>query len=99
MIETKDAVAEEVEDEDDDDLVDRLSEDHLDHVSGEESCSAGIWFPIQQRYRGGVGSEGESSEGVHDDIDPEQLNGSENGFLLGRGDGRDKGNNDSGDVC
>ena len=50
MIETKDAVAEEVEDEDDDDLVDRLSKDHLDHVSGEEFCSTGIRFAIQQRY-------------------------------------------------
>ena len=97
VIGTKDAVAEEVEDEDDD-LVDRLSEDHLDRVGGEEFRSTGIWFPIQQRYRGGVGSEGESSEGVHD-IDPEQLNGSENGFLLGRGDGGDKGDNDGSDVC
>ena len=46
VIYTKDAVAEEVEDEDNDNLVDRLSEDHLDHVSGEKFRSAGVRFPI-----------------------------------------------------
>ena len=40
-------MAKEVEDEDDDHLVDRLSEDHLDHVSGEKSGSTGVRFPVQ----------------------------------------------------
>ena len=39
-------MAKEVEDEDDDHLVDRLSEDHLDHVGGEKSRSTGVWFPV-----------------------------------------------------
>jgi len=35
VIQTEDAVAKEAENEDRDDLVDRLPEDHLDHISGE----------------------------------------------------------------
>ena len=79
---------------DDDNLVDRLSEDHLDHVNGKKPRAAGIRFHVQQRFRGGVGSE----PGVHDDFDPEQLNGSENGLLV-RGDGGYEGNDDGSDVC
>ena len=63
-------MAEEVEDEDDDNLVNRLSEDRLDHVSGEKSRSTNIWVPVQQRHRGRIGSEGKSGEGIHD-VDPE----------------------------
>ena len=41
VIEIKDAVAEEVEDEGDS-LIDQLSKGHLRHVSGGKFCSAGI---------------------------------------------------------
>ena len=40
-------MAKEVEREDDNDLVERLSGDHLDHISDEKSESIGVWFPVQ----------------------------------------------------
>ena len=46
-VQAEDRFAEEVEDEDDCNLVDRLPDDHLDHVSGEEPCTAGVRFPVQ----------------------------------------------------
>jgi len=46
VIHTKDTVAKEVEDEEDDNLVDQLSKDHLDHVNSEKPRAAGIRFPV-----------------------------------------------------
>jgi hypothetical protein len=46
MIQSEDRVAEEVEDEDYRDLVYRLSEDHLDHVGGEEPRSTSVRLPV-----------------------------------------------------
>ena len=45
---------------------------NIDHINGEKPRAAGIRFPVQQRFRGRVGSESKSSEGVHDgqDLEP-----------------------------
>ena len=47
VVRAEDRFAMEVEDDDDGNLVDRLSDDHLDHVSGEEPRTAGVRFPVQ----------------------------------------------------
>jgi len=47
VIVTEDVVANEVEDEDDDDLIYRLAKDHLNHVSSEKARSVGIRLPVQ----------------------------------------------------
>ena len=43
--------------------------------------SFGIRFPAHWKGRCVVGSEGENSEGAHDDVDPKELDHSENGLL------------------
>jgi len=47
VIATEDAVANGVEDEDEDDLIYQLAKDHLNHVSSEKACSVGIRLPVQ----------------------------------------------------
>ena len=91
-------MAKEVEDENDDDLIYRLSEDHLDHIGREQPRSMRVRLPVQQRFRRGVGDEGKGSESIHDDVDPQQLNSAQDGLLLGRSNGGHECDDDSSDC-
>lgn len=78
----EDCIATEPEDETDDELVDRLPNDHLPHGDCDERCSSSFGFAVKETSGGGIGGESESGEGIHDEVDPEELNSVENGFLL-----------------
>jgi len=75
-----------------------FSENHLDHVGGEQPRSAGICSPIQQGFRGGVCSEGRSGERIYDGVNPESLNNGQDGRLLVWSNGGHKSNDGRGDV-
>ena len=49
-------------------------------------------------FRGRVGSKGKSGKGIHDNVDPEQLNDSEDRLFLDQGDSGDEGDDDGGDI-
>lgn len=72
---TEDTQAEEVEDETDNDLVDCLTENHLCHVDGDQRRVLPVWLALEGRPSGRVGGESKSCKSVHDQVDPEQLNG------------------------
>lgn len=87
-----------VEDQDDDDLVDRLPEDHLVHVDAEQRGTRMIRFAVEKCGMCRVSGEGQGSERVHDDVDPQQLHGGECRSLRIRRHSSDKSDNDGGDV-
>ena len=95
---SKNVVSPPVKDETDDDLVTGLTENHLDHVDVEQGRRSLLGQPVQRSLRSGVGCEGESGEGVHDQVDPEQLDGGQDRLFLVGGNGGDKCKDDGGDV-
>ncbi len=98
MLEPKNVNATEVEHEDDDNLINGLHHDHLVHLDGEQRCSLLVRLALEQFLRCRVRSESQSSERVHDDVDPEQLYGGQHGLFLVRSNRRYERNSDSGDV-
>lgn len=98
LVVSENDVAGEVEQEDDEGLVHRLTDDLHAHGRVEQRRGLAVGLAIEDLAAGGIGSEGESGEGVHDDVDPEQLHGGKDGFFGGRGDGGDEGDDDGGDV-
>lgn len=96
--EAEDLVTGKVEDESDNDLVESLTEDHHPHLSRDERRSLAVGLALEYLGGGGIGSEGKSGEGVHDEVDPEKLNGGKNRLLIFRRDGGNVGDDDGGDV-
>jgi hypothetical protein len=88
----------EVEHEDDSELVDVLAGHLLPHGRGDEGLVATLRWAIQDPVGRRVGGEGEGGEGIHYQVDPKELNGSENGLHLVVVHGCDKSKDDSRDV-
>lgn len=53
---------------------------------------------VENLFSGRVSGKGQGCKGIHDEVDPEELNGLEDRFHVGVIDGRDKGQEDSRDV-
>mmetsp|Transcript_11062 Transcript_11062/g.26853 ORF Transcript_11062/g.26853 Transcript_11062/m.26853 type:complete len:414 (-) Transcript_11062:540-1781(-) len=49
----------------------------LDHGLGEDAAVARVWLPEEQRARRILGRESERGEGVHDEVNPQHLDGGE----------------------
>lgn len=62
-----------VEDEGDNELEDGLTDDHLPHVDGDEWCLLTSWLAVENLWSWRIGGKGQSSESVHDQVDPQQL--------------------------
>lgn len=77
----EDLVTCEIQDECDDQLEDSLADNHLPHVQSNQWCSLALRFPVQNITCWRVGCESESSEGIHNQVHPEQLHSCENRLL------------------
>ena len=87
-----------MEDEDDDALVDRLPEDLLVHIHVEERRRLLIGLAIEQSGARRIGSQRQSSERVHDNVDPQQLDGRQRAFLVCTRDSCNERDDDCSDV-
>lgn len=81
-----------------DDLEDGLADDHLPHVEVDQGCVSVGGLTLEDFGAWGLSGEGEGGEGIHDQVDPEELDSREDRLVVLRGDGRDEGQHDSGDV-
>lgn len=59
--------------EDDDELIDSVSEDVLGHGAGDERLVATIRLPLQQRLGGRFRCQGQGCKRVHDQVHPQHL--------------------------
>ncbi len=59
--------------EDDDELIDPVSEDILCHGAGDERLVATVWLPLQQRLRGRFCRQGQRCKSIHDQVHPQHL--------------------------
>ncbi len=94
----EDLVTCEIHDECDDQLEDSLADNHLPHVQSNQWCSLAFRFPVQNIPGWRISCESESSEGVHNQVHPEQLHSCENRFLSRGGDGGNKSEDNGSDV-
>lgn len=61
--------------EDDDELIDSVSENVLGHGAGDERLVATVRLPLQQRLSGRFRCQGQGSKRVHDQVHPQHLHG------------------------
>ena len=61
------------DDEEDDGLEEALAEDVLGHLARDDVLVLAVGRALEQLVLGFFGREGEGGEGVHDEVDPEQL--------------------------
>ena len=66
-------------------LVESLPEDVLGHGGGYQRRGSAVRFSQQQLWSRELRSEGQTGEGVHDQVDPEHLNSLERTVLYGTG--------------
>lgn len=89
-------VAEENEGDHHQHLVDRMPNDVLFHQLRDDAIVTGVGFSEEQLFVGVFGRERKGSEGVHNQVDPQHLNGFQD-FLLQKGRAH-KGTEHSNDV-
>jgi len=70
----------EEEDAEDGDLCQSLTDDELPHLVGDEAFTLGDGLALEELVTGGLGGEGQRGEGVHDEVDPQHLDGIEGGL-------------------
>ena len=75
VAEVEDLVTSEMQNENDRRGKDTLTDDLLAHLDREQRSRPTIGFPIKESRRRRVRRKSESSERVHDDVNPEQLHG------------------------
>ena len=91
--------AKEMEDENDDDLIDCLSQYLLNHVNGEQWVRLLVGLAIEQDWGGRVRRERKRGKGIHDDVNPKQLYSAQHPFFRRRRQSSDKCDDDSCNVC
>ena len=64
-----------------DDLQDSLKDDIFPHVGSDEILESRVGGSLEEIVTWGFSGEGERGEGIHDEVDPEHLNGAKGGFL------------------
>lgn len=74
----------------------------MTYVHGDERCGLGLRWSVEDGVSGRIGGQGESSHGVHDKVDPKELNSLENRFHLivvhGRNEREQNGSDVDGDL-
>jgi hypothetical protein len=98
LVVSKDGRSGEVQNEGDDKLEDGLPDDHLPHVGGDEGGLLALGRAVENLLSRGIDSKGESSKGIHDEIDPEELDRLEHGNHVRMIDSGDEGKKHSGNV-
>ena len=63
-----------------DNLQASLKNDIFPHVGSDEVLESGVRGSLEEIITWGFSGEGEGGEGVHDEVDPEHLNGAKGGF-------------------
>lgn len=91
-------VASEVEHKGDGKLVNGLSNNHLPHSHSEKRCTLGDGLAVENLFCRGVSCKCEGSKRVHDQINPEQLNRTQDTRIVTSVERRDKGQDDSSNV-
>lgn len=71
--------------EDDDELIDSVSEDVLGHGAGDERLVATVRLPLQQRLGGWFRCQGQGRKRVHDQVHPQHLHGLQRRVLMEMG--------------
>ncbi len=90
-MELKDLFVCEVEDKNQDNLIYGLADNLLIHVDAEQGGGLTVRGAIESGRMSGIGGKSESGKGVHDEINPQQLDSTESGgFVTGC---------ESGDKC
>lgn len=87
-----------VEDECDDKLKDCLTDNHLPHIDGDEWCLLASGFAVQDLWGWWISGKSKSSQRVHDQVNPEKLDSSQNRVHVWVRYGRDKCKQNSGDI-
>ena len=57
-----------------------MEDDKFPHLGGDKAFSLGVGFSLEEFVAGGLGGEGEGGEGIHDEVDPQHLDGIEGRF-------------------
>ncbi|KZL80213.1 hypothetical protein CI238_06569 [Colletotrichum incanum] len=94
----EDGVTSEVQDERGGQLEDGLPDDHLPHVDGDERRLLALRKTVEDLLSGGIRSQGKGGKGVHDEVDPQELDSGEDGFHGGGRNGGDESKEDGSDV-
>lgn len=68
------------------------------YVCGDERCLFALRLTVENLFSWWIGGQSEGGECVHDEVDPEKLNGFENRSHFCVVDGGDEGEQDSGNV-
>ena len=83
----EDLLAREIENEGDDELDNCLTEYHLPHVERDNGRALRFRFTIEQFERRWISGQRQRSKGVHDQVDPEKLNGGKSRLFRGTRNG------------
>ena len=74
VVKSEDVLSSEEEDAKDNSLVNTLSEDVSPHHLGDDGLGSAVWWVVKDSLIGCFGGKSEGSKGVHDQVDPEDLN-------------------------
>lgn len=88
------------EEEEDEELEEGLADDVSEHESGDQGLVLSVGDSVEELLGGELGGEGEGGEGIHDEVDPEELDGGERGLTedAGGGEGDDEGDDVDGEL-
>ena len=79
-------------------LADGLTKDHLAHPYGNETCRFPFRLTIKNGSRRRIGGKGQGGKCIHDQVNPEKLDGIQNRLLLGASHGGNESQDDGGHV-
>src|SRR5260221_13258063 len=82
MMELKDLFVCEVEDKNQDNLIYGLADNLLIHVDAEQGGGLTVRGAIESGRISGIGGKGERGKGVHDEVNPQQLDSTESGGFV-----------------
>lgn len=80
--------------EDDDELIDSVSQDVLGHGAGDERLVATVRLPLQQRLSGRFRCQSQGCKRVHDQVHPQHLHRLQGRVLVEKGAGELTGRED-----
>ncbi len=84
----------------DNDLQQTLSDNVLPHVSSDQTLKLRVGLSGEKLIGGRLGGQCQGGQGVHDEVDPQHLDGTQRGFFedCGSGKGEDEGTDVYGEL-